>query len=184
MKTQNLTSLLALAAALGLVHQAHAGALDVTLLDPDTIVAQGTSMVAFEATILNPSATDTIYLNGDSATTASTLLTVDDSPFYLNAPLSLAPGESSGPLELFDVDLSSTTPAGTYSSNTFSILGGPDGGTLMDFADLADATFSITVSPASSVPEPDSSWDMMTGLGLLAGLVVLRGRGRPRVSRR
>jgi hypothetical protein len=169
MRTQNLASTFFLALSLGAA-AAHAGPLlDLTLINPEPAVTQGTTVVAFEATILNPSATQTIYLNGDGSATSSSLLTVDDSPFFANAPLSLAPGQSSGPFELFDLDLAADTPSGAYTLNTFSILGGYDGGTLSDFSDIANASFSVTVTSGSaSVPEPGTLLLVLTGL-LIAG---------------
>jgi MYXO-CTERM domain-containing protein len=133
---------------------ARAQILDVTLADPNQTVAQGTASVAFDATTLNPS-TATIYLNGDSATTSSPFLTVNDTPSFNNVPPSLAPGQSSGAIELFDLDLATTTPTGSYALNTFSILGGADGGMGTLFQDLAEVSFSVTVTPqVGSVPEP------------------------------
>jgi hypothetical protein len=157
---------------------AEAQTLNLTLLDPDASVTQGATSIAFDAIIANPSMSATIYLNGDSFTTSSPFLTVNDSPFDANAPVSLAPGQSSGEIELFDVDLSKTIPVGTYSgSNLFSILGGADGGSGTAFGDLADAKFSVTVSGATSVmaPEIDAN-SALNGLIFLVGcLVVLRG---------
>ena len=178
MRTRSLiASTLPILISLG-VAAAHAQTLDLTLTDPDQTVTQGTMTVVFDATISNPETTDTIYLNGDASTTSSTYLSVDDSPFFSNAPIYLAPGASSGPIELFDVDLSPGIATGTYSSNTFSILGGPDGGTLTDFVDPADAQFSVTVNQptATAAPEIDSA-SAIAALALLAGcLTVFRSR--------
>ncbi len=159
---------------------AYAQTLDVTLIDPNQTVTQGTTSVAFDATIFNPS-TATIYLNGDAAATSSPFLTVDDAPFFNNAPLSLAPAQSSGTIELFDVDLAAAVPAGTYALNTFSILGGADGGTFSLFNDLADAQFSVTVSsaPTASAPEIDPA-SATSAIALLLGcIIVLTGRRTP-----
>jgi hypothetical protein len=160
------------------VATAYAQTLDVTLIDPNPVVTQGTTSIAFDATIFNPSTTDTIYLNGDAATTSSPFLTVDDTPFFNNAPLSLAPGQSSGKIELFDVDLAAATTTDTYALNTFSILGGADGGTFSLFNDLADAQFSVTVSSATTVsaPEIDPSSAASAIMLLIGCLTVLRGR--------
>src|SRR5277367_4203547 len=98
-------TVLALAAAVYLAPSTRAQSLDVTLIDADQTVIQGTTVIDFEATVFNPSSTATIYLNDGSGTTSSPVLAVDDSPFFVNAPLSLAPGQSSGPFELFAVDL-------------------------------------------------------------------------------
>ncbi len=178
MRTRNLlASAFSLFLSAGIIPAGAEPLLDLKLTNPDQVVTQGTARVAFDATILNPSATDTIYLNGDASSTSSPLLTVDDSPFFLDAPLSLAPGESSGPLELFDVTLSSAAPVGTYSLNAFSIIGGADGGTFADFSDIADATFSVTVKPrVISVPEPDAL--LLTLGGLIAAAASLGMRRR------
>lgn len=148
----------------------HAGPLlDLTLTDPDQTVTQGTTIVAFDATISNPSTTDTLYLNGDASSTSSPFLTVDDSPFFTNAPLSLAPGASTAPFELFDLDLAADAPLGTYTTNSFSILGGADGGTLTDFANIGSAEFSVAVDQAMpSVPEPGTISLLGVGLAALA----------------
>jgi len=151
--------------------------LDLTLLDADQTVTQGTTSVAFDATIFNPSTTDTIYLNGASATTASSLLNVDLTPFFENAPFSLAPGQSSGPFELLALDLAANTATGSYSGNDFQLQGGADGGTFSAFNDLADANFSVTVTtPTVTAPEIDPASAMSGLVMLMGGLAVMRGR--------
>jgi PEP-CTERM motif-containing protein len=185
MRTRNLVaSTFSLFLCVGIIPARAEPLLDLRLINPDQMVTQGTTALAFDATILNPSATNTVYLNGDASATSSTLLTVDDSPFFLDAPLSLAPGESSGPFELFDVTLSSAAPVGTYSLNAFSILGGADGGTFSDFSDIADATFSVTVSPSViSVPEPDSLILTLGGLIAAAASLGMRRRVKEGMSK-
>jgi hypothetical protein len=181
-KHRILSTTTALAAIACLAVSAEAQTLDLTLVDPDASVTQGTTSIAFDAIISNPSLTTTLYLNGDGFTTSSTFLTVNDSPFDANAPISLAPGQSSGQIELFDVDLPKTIPVGTYGgSNVFSILGGADGGSGTAFGDLADTRFSVTVNSPTSVmaPEIDAN-SALSALTLLVGcLVVLRGRRSP-----
>jgi len=138
--------------------------LDVTLTQASQTVAQGTLVVTFGATISNPSSTDTVFLNADSSITSSTLVSVDDTPFLINAPLSLNPGQSSGPFALFNVDLPGNLAAGTYTG-VFSILGGLDGVT---FDTLSNSSFSVTVS--STTPEPGTMLLLafgLVGLGLL-----------------
>jgi len=155
----------------------HAQTLELNLINADQTVTAGSTSVAFDATIFNPSTTATIYLNAASATTASSLLNVDLSPFFENAPLSLAPGQSTGPFELFSVDLAANTSNGSYAGNDFQLLGGADGGLFSAFNDLADTSFSVTVtSPSLNAPEIDPA-SAMSGLVLLmGGLTVLRGR--------
>lgn len=178
MTTQKIAfNALALTAAVCLAPSTQAQSLDVTLIDANQAVTQGTTVVDFEATVFNPSSTDTIYLNDGSGTTSSPLLFVDDSPFFTNAPLSLAPGQSSGPFELFAVDLASTAAVGSYTGNVFSIQGGTDGGSFTAFNDLADTKFSLSVTGSTtSVPEIDPASAMSALTLLLGGLAVLRGR--------
>jgi hypothetical protein len=159
----------ALAAVLLLIGAAavRGDSLDVTLTQASQTVAQGTLVVTFGATISNPSSTDTVFLNGDSSITSSTLVSVDDTPFLTGAPLFLTPGQSSGPLTLFNVDLPGNLAAGTYTG-VFSILGGLDGVT---FNTLSNSSFSVTV--ASNTPEPGTMLLLAVGLVGL-GLIVKR----------
>jgi hypothetical protein len=181
MRTMNanrvVCTVLALAAGAGLACSTQAQTLDLTLLDANQTVTQGTTSVAFDATIFNPSTTATIYLNGASASTASSLLTVDISPFFENAPFSLAPGQSSGPFELFSVDLAAPSLTGSYVGNAFEIQGGADGGSFSAFQDVADANFSVTIkSSVVTAPEIDPSSAISGLFILLGGLAVMRGR--------
>jgi hypothetical protein len=161
---------------------ASAQSLDVTLSDPTMTVTQGTTAVDFYATITDPSATATVYLNGDSSTTSTSFLTVDDTPFFNNAPLSLAPGQSSGLLELFAVDLPANTPQGMYSGNVFSILGGADGNAVND---VADVHFSVDVTPSTVAQAPEIEPASAIGsLTLLAGCIAVLCGGRRRFSHR
>jgi hypothetical protein len=132
--------------------------------------------VAFYATVTNPSSTDTVYLNGDSFSTSTPLLTLDDGPFYANAPLFLAPGGSSGPFEMFDVGIDPSMAPGTYSGNFFSILGGRDDAT---FNDLVDVPFSVKVEGATAAtPEPATSWFLVIPLIAFEALRRRRHSGK------
>jgi PEP-CTERM motif len=152
-----------------------ADSLNVTLGQSTQTVLQGTIVVAFTGTILNPSTTDTVFLNADSSVTSSSLLSLDDSPFLSNPFLvSLNPGQSIGSV-LFNIDLPTDLAAGLYTG-TFSILGGPDGGALSNFSDLADVNFAVDVtSPVVATPEPGTILLLASGL---AGLGLLRKRAR------
>jgi hypothetical protein len=77
------------ATSLGWASSSRADSLDVTLIEADQTVVQGTTVVEFDASISNPSTTDTIYLNSDTSTTDSLLVSVDDNPFNVNAPFFL-----------------------------------------------------------------------------------------------
>lgn len=165
--------LLGVAAVVLLAPLASADTLSVTLMMQDITVVQGTTLVQFFGTITNPiTATDTIYLNSDQASIFSPLMnvTVDDSPFAYNAPTYLAPGYTSGLIELFDVNLPADLGTGNYSG-VFTILGGADGGAYTAFDDLVDVNYSVTVNaPTTATPEPGSLLFLAFGLAGLAAL--------------
>jgi hypothetical protein len=182
-----IVSMLVAGAAASLAPRAHAQYLDVTLNSNDPTVTQGATVVGFDATILNPSATQTFYLNGDFGTTSSPFLAVDDSPYYAPASLaSLAPGQSEQIL-LFNVDLSPSTTAGTYAGNDFQILGetGTAGaGGAID--KVVNVLFSVKVAAPVSVraPEMDPA-SALAAVTFLAGcIVVLRAGKRPTAPER
>lgn len=167
-------SLLGLAAVALLAPLASADTIDVTLAAPDVTVLQGTTLVQYFGTIVNPSSTDTVYLNSDSSGLSSSDLSLDDTPFAFFGPSSLAPGASSGLIALFDLDLPADLATGTYTG-FFSILGGADGGAFMAFDDLGDANFSVTVTaPVSTTPEPGSLLFLSLGFAGLAGLFATK----------
>lgn len=113
-------------------------------------------ILPFFGTMTNTSDTDTIFLNSASSTSASSNLTIDLVPFFINAPLSLAPGEVSSLFEIFDVTIDPTAPDGLIAGSTVSIQDGLDSFT---FDDLADPSFDVTVqSPSSAAPEPSAGW--------------------------
>lgn len=91
------------------------------LVDSSLTVAPGDTL-AFFATLFNPSLTDTIYLNGSGSTSVSGFLSIDTTPFDVNAPLFLSPGESSGPFEFFDVTIDPSTPDGPYAARQQVVL--------------------------------------------------------------
>ncbi len=173
---QSVLSTLALAVAVSHASAAGAQSLDVTLSNSTVAVTQGTTVVDFYATITDPSLTATVYLNGDSSTTSTSFLTVDDTPFFNNTPLSLGPGQSSGLLELFAVDLPAATPQGLYSGNVFSILGGADGNAAND---VADVRFSVDVTASTVAQAPEIGPVSAIGsLTLLAGSIAVLCGGR------
>src|SRR5215831_16005151 len=100
-------------------------------------------IVAFNGTLTNTGATD-IFLNGVVSLVSSSVLSVDDQPFFLNTPLFLPAGGSfTG--HLFSVDISAQAAVGTFQGS-FTIQGGADAGA---FDTLASSSFSVTVSAAT-----------------------------------
>ena len=132
-------------------------------LSQSTLSATAGSSITVEASLTNIASTDTIFLNADSWATASPFLSIDDTPFFTNAPLTLDPGASTGTVALFSVLIDPNTPIGTYDFNSFSIFGGIDG-SASDA--LGGATFSVAVNSAH-VPEPTVSL-LLVCSGLLA----------------
>ncbi|MFY9802997.1 MAG: hypothetical protein WA211_19080 [Candidatus Acidiferrales bacterium] len=160
--------------------RADSDTLDVTLAPAGQTVVDGTLVVVFDGTISNPSATDTVWINADSTSTDSLLVSVDDLALA-NVPYFLDPGQSSGLItDLFEVDLDPTLPPGTYTG-VYSLQGGADGGSGADLFDLADANFSVTVTP-EAVPSPEPSALLLLAAGL-AALCALRMRKLPHSPR-
>ncbi len=165
-------ALFVLAATLLLPSRTFADTIDLSLSAP---VQSGTagSTVSFDATVSAPGTNgSTVFLNGDSFDVTSPL-TLDDSGFFNDFPLSLDPGDSfSG--TLFSIGLPSNLAAGLYTGS-FTIVGGADG----DAQDtLASVDWQVNVAPtASTVPEPESLMLLVAGLPGVALLVQRKWRG-------
>ena len=166
------TLLLAAALTLGFSQYAHASI--IAQLDQTSQTGSPGDTLVYKVTLTNPSTTDQIWPNGIGSTASSPYLTIDTSPFDLNAPFYLDPSSSSGPFELFDVTIAPGTPGGGYIGSFITIQGGADAGAGTAFDDLADISFDVQVQgPVSNTPEPGT-----LGLMCVAGLVVVfRRRG-------
>ena len=105
----------------------------------------------------------TTFLNGD---TFSSTLPVNDTPFFLNFPLSLTPLQTFT-AAMFTVTVPAATAAGVYSG-TVGVLGGTLPSSL---GLLASQPFAVSVTPAA-VPEPE------------LGLILLLGSGAFGIARR
>ena len=138
-----------------------ADTISLTLSNPTETATPG-STITFTATASAPLTNSaTVFLNSDSFNLDSPL-TLDDSGFFNNFPLSLDPGDSfTG--ELFAVDIP-LNAAGVYNGS-FEILGGADDNT---FEVLASVPFQVNVAAQSAVPEPGSLMLFATGTLLLA----------------
>jgi hypothetical protein len=158
--------LLVLIAGLG---KLHAGNLLVLLSSPSETGSPGDTL-AFFGTMTNVSPTDTIFLNSTTSTSVSGNLSIDVGPFFINAPLFLAPGDVSGPFEIFALTIDPSTPDGPYPGSTVSIQGGADSVT---FDDLADVNFDVQVSsPLAVAPEPGTGWLLLAGAGAVFAILA------------
>jgi hypothetical protein len=133
----------------------------------------------FTGTLSNPTASE-VFLNGDSYSGLPAGLTLDDTPFFSNAPLSLQPAGSmdgsGNPTDsytggFFNIAIDPSVTPGTYTG-TFAITGGADSNASDT---VATEDFSVTVNP-SPVPEASSviSFGLLLALG--AGGVIVAAR--------
>jgi hypothetical protein len=170
-RTLSTFALFVLAATMLLSSRTFADTIGLSLSAPVQSSTVG-STVSFVATVSAPGTNAaTVFLNGDSFDISSPL-TLDDSGFLFDFPLSLDPGDSfSG--TLFSVSLPSNVAAGSYTGS-FEILGGADGGAQDT---LGSVDWQVDVAPtASSVPEPESLLLLASGLPGVALLVQRKWR--------
>jgi len=143
--------------------------IQVDLLQPSQTGSPGDTL-EFDGTITNLSSTDTVFFNAASSNSVSSDLTIDVTPYLLNAPLSLGPGEMSPLFDIFDIKIDLAALPGSFPGNTFTVLGGADPNALDTLEDV-EADVNVI---ASSVPEPSSTSLLLVGIGLIAGRVARR----------
>jgi hypothetical protein len=129
-------------------------------------------LLTFTLTLTNTSATDTVWLNGTGTTASSPFLSIDDSLFFVNAPLFLDPLAVSPAFQIFQVSIAPNAPVGPLVGSIFSILGGADVNALDD---LVDITFDVNVRSLTETPEPGTIGGGFIGL-LGIGWATIRRR--------
>ena len=162
--------------ALALLPCAVASADTITItLDSPTLSGSAGDTLQFFGTLTNTTA-DTVFLNDVNFNLASIpLSSIDNSPFFTNAPVSLDAagsldgGFTSGDIQLFNIAIPDPFTPGNYSG-TFQVLGGADGGS-QDIVGTADFTVQV-LGPVSGVPEPAS-----LGLMLAAFVAICATNG-------
>jgi|SRR5579872_1791047 len=104
--------------------------------------------------ILSNTTGSTLFLNSAGINLAGPFSPADEdtSPFFSNAPLFLAGGDSTLVIDLFAIHIPGPFIAGPYSG-TFTVLGGVDGNAQDT---LGSADFTVQVANVNSVPEPSS----------------------------
>src|SRR5450756_514223 len=137
---------------------AYADTLTFTLTNPNQGIPVTGGSATYGATVsASSSNSGAVFLNGDSFNITAPV-TLDDSDFFSNFPLSLAPGASfTG--DLFVLTVPPGTAFGTYLG-TFRLLGGANGNATDT---LGTVSFSVITTP-----EPSSVVLLLTGVGGLA----------------
>ena len=155
----------------------------ISLDNPNQIGNPGETL-DFTGTITNTDSNlddPAIFLNSDTPDFVgpSDAVLVDN--FLANVPASLAPGATSGDIDLFDIALANpeADSFGLYSGSTYTLVGGADGGARTAQDNLAQASFSVDVEPASS-PTPEPATFALLGAGL--ALLIWRTRASVRTS--
>ena len=149
--------------AAALTGAATAGPITLTLQNNDLSTTAGGDVTFLATAVNNMSFTEN--LNGDYFGALDPPLTSDDSAFLNNWPFYLTANQTFGPEALFAIDVPLGTTSGDYLGS-FGILGGADPS---DQNLLATADFTVTVTTASSVPEPGTFVMLggeLVGLGL------------------
>ncbi|HEU5340655.1 PEP-CTERM sorting domain-containing protein [Edaphobacter sp.] len=162
MKKSILAIALALVPAALLMPAAHADTINLTINDPLQTIGTAGGILDYSATVSAPSTNSAlVYLNGDSYSLNAAFM-LDDSPFLLNFPLNLAPGQSHTST-LFEIIVPADSPLGLYVGS-FQILGGATGS---DGLVLSSAAFGTAVSS-----EPSSL--LLLGTGLIGAFALYR----------
>jgi uncharacterized membrane protein len=138
------------------------------LIQPGVQSAKPGSLLSYSATLTN-NGSSRIFLNSDTFSLTGAGLVLDDTPFFLNFPLSLTGGQTvTG--GLFTVQIGPNVATGLYNG-IFTVQGGV---TSTALTNLATQSFSVGVT---SAPEPASAPLLLLG-GIALTAVYARRRQR------
>lgn len=145
---------------------AYADSITFTLTNSNGNVSYLGGSLTYGATVSAPTSNAAaVFLNGDSFNVTSPV-TLNDSDFFNNFPLSLAPGTSfTG--GLFVLTVPPNSALGIYLG-TFTLLGGANGNAT---GTLGAVNFSLT----TVTPEPSSITLLLTGLAGIAVALLFKG---------
>ena len=137
---------------------AYADTITFTLSNPTGYVVHTGGSLTFDATVSAPISNGApVFLNGDSFNVTAPI-TLNDSDFFSDFPLSLAPGTSfTG--DLFVLTVPPNTPFENFLG-TFTLLGGANGN--------ASNTLGTVSFDLITTPEPSSIVLLLTGMAGLA----------------
>ena len=136
----------------------------------DTLMTTAGSTITFQVNLSNLSTTDT-FLNGDSFITSSSLIHLDETPFF-SLPLFIVANGSVGPVDLFNIFVAPNAAPGNYTG-TFTIIGG---GKSDSSIDLADLNFTVKITSSTGVAEPGTLTMLLFGVALAGTFLLFKLR--------
>ncbi len=139
-----------------------AASIQIDLTSPLVAGTPG-SQITFNGTLMNTTL-DTLFLNSAGVNLAGAFdaSDLDVTPFLINAPLTLAAGDSMSAIDMFTITIPIGLAPGSYGGE-FTVLGGADG-SAQDILGTVD--FTVEVQSGTAIPEP-STWLLCLG-GLMA----------------
>lgn len=158
---------------------AQADPLTITLTNSNQTGAIGTTL-SFSGILANgdtPGVNDGILLDSASVTFLGGSFASNTDPFFINAPVTLAQGESTGNIELFLVTINPGTPLGVPFTGTFRVN---YTSAITNSSLFATANFTVTAQQqVEPIPEPTTMALLGTGL---VGATVARRRKKRQVA--